>query len=166
MTPTPEFCRPLAVDRIGPGGLMQSIAATETECAALARRFGIPAVRSLGATFHLVRGEAGRIAASATLAGRLTRECVVSLDAFDTDIAESFSVAFVPETMLGEAIDLAGEDEIPYAGGTIDLGEATAEQVALTLDPYPRRPGVALPEAAADAPESPFGRLAERLRRH
>ena len=166
MIATPELSRTLAVERIGPGGLVQSLAATPAECAALARRFAIPAVLSLTATFRLARGEAGRIAASATLTGRLTRDCVVSLEPFETDIAESFAVAFVPEETLGEAVDLAGEDEIPYAGNVIDLGEATAEQVALTLDPYPKRPGVVLPAAATDAPDSPFASIGEQLRRH
>ena len=164
MTPATEFSRLVPVDRIGPGGLVQTVAATEAECAALARRFGVPAVLALWATFRLTRGEAGRIAASAALAARLVRECVLSLEEFEADFAEDFAVAFVPEERLEAAIDLEGEDEIPYAGGAIDLGEAAAEQVALTLDPYPHKPGAVLDAAAEGARESPFAVL--RGRRH
>ena len=41
-------------------------------------------------------------------------------------------------------------------GATIDLGEATVEQLALALDPFPRKPGIALPEEAAEAPDTPI----------
>jgi hypothetical protein len=30
---------------------------------------------------------------------------------------------------------------VPIEGGSIDLGEAVAETMALALDPYPRAPG-------------------------
>ncbi len=162
MTGGPEFSRLVPVDRIGPGGIEQTVTATPAECAALAARLGVPSVLALAATFRLVRGEAGRIAATAALAGRLVRECVVSLEPFETGIAEDFAVAFVPEAALGEAIDLEGVDEIPYAGGAIDLGEAAAEQLALTLDPYPRKPGAALDAAVAGEQESPFAVLRGR----
>ena len=162
MTGRPEFSRPVPADRIGPGGLEQTIEATAAERAALAVRLGVPEVLALAATFRLSRGAAGRIAARAHLAGRLVRECVVSLDPFTADIAEDFSVAFVPEASLDAAIDLEGDDEIPYTGGVIDIGEAVAEQVALTLDPYPRRPGATLAEAAMSDPALPFAALERR----
>jgi len=162
VTAPAEFSRPLAVDRVGAAGLMQRIEATPAECAALAGRLGVPGVPAFAATFRLSRGEAGRIAAQGRLEGRLVRDCVVTLDPFEAPVAEDFAVAFVPEESLGEAIDLEGEDEIPYAGNTIDLGEAAAEQLALTLDPYPRRPGAELPAEAMEAPGSPFAALARR----
>ena len=47
-------------------------------------------------------------------------------------------------------------DEIPYEGDRIDLGEATVEQLALGLDPFPRRPGVrAAPRRSTDADSAP-----------
>ncbi len=164
MIPAPEFSRLVPVDRIGPEGVVQTITATDAECTALARRLGVPAVRALTATFRLSRGDSGRIAAAASLVGRLVRECVVSLDEFETDIAEEFALAFVPQEQLDETIDLEGVDEIAYSGGAIDLGEAAAEQVALTLDPYPRKPGAALDLGSEVGRESPFAVL--RGRRH
>ena len=57
-------------------------------------------------------------------------------------------------------------DEIPYADGMLDLGEAAAEQLALALDPYPRAPGAALPEIADEAEaHRPFAALASLRRR-
>lgn len=52
------------------------------------------------------------------------------------------------------------DDEIPFEGNQIDLGEAAAEQLGLALDPYPRMPGAELPEAEADVELHPFARLA------
>lgn len=162
MTAAPEFSRRLAVERIGPAGLTQRIEASEAECAALAARLGVPALPEFAATFRLRREEAGRIAARGRIEGRIVRECVVSLDPFEAALAEDFTVAFVPGQALDETVDIEGEDEIPYAGGAIDLGEAAAEQVALTLDPYPRRPGAELPAEAGAAGEAPFAALARR----
>ena len=48
---------------------------------------------------------------------------------------------------------LSGEAELvePAPGGVVDIGEAVAQQLSLALDPFPRAPGVAAPEAAAEA---------------
>jgi Large ribosomal RNA subunit accumulation protein YceD len=157
-----EFSRPLALDRLGAAPYEQEVAATAEECAALARRLGIPAVLALSGRFRLHRAEAGRIDAVAELRARLVRECVVTLDEFEADVTESFRVAFVPEGSESEDDDPEADDEIPYAGAAIDLGEAAAEQLALTLDPYPHRPGAELPAEAQESAESPFALLARR----
>ena len=63
-------------------------------------------------------------------------------------------------------MDPEAEDEIPFASGVLDLGEAAAEQLGLALDPYPRQPGVALPELELelDGTPHPFAALAARRR--
>lgn len=160
MTLAPEFSRPVAVDRIGPKGLDTEVTAGEAECAALAQRLQVPAVLALACRFRLTPAEAGRVEAEATLRARLVRECVVSLEPFETALVERFEAVFVPEGAESATLDLAAPDEIPYAHGAIDLGEAAAEQLALTLDPYPHKPGVALPEP--EAPPSPFAVLRRR----
>jgi len=62
-----------------------------------------------------------------------------------------------------EPESLDGPDEIPYTGGLIDLGAALAEQLALSLPPYPRKPGAELPPEARDDSANPFAALS-RLR--
>ena len=54
-------------------------------------------------------------------------------------------------------------DEIPYEAETIDLGEATAEQLGLALDPWPRIEGATVPEIEDEDDGSPFAILARRL---
>ncbi len=143
-----EFPRPLAVERIGAGVSEHVVAATPAECAALALRVGVPELHSLECRFRLHRGERGRIAAAGHLRARLVRECVVSLDLFETEMAEDFTVAFVPEGQESDDQDPESEDEVPYSGGAIDLGEA-AEAPAEEIPELPQEAPV---EAPAEAP--------------
>jgi hypothetical protein len=130
----------------------------------VARRLGIPAIASLTCQFALRRWEGATIQAEGRLRARVTQTCVVTTEDFGSDIAEDFEIRFVPEGMESEDIDLDAPDEIPYAGATVDLGEATTEQLALALDPFPKKPGAEIPAEAQDLPETPFAALA-RLRR-
>ncbi len=167
---TPEFHRPLPADRVPRTGLEQVVEADASECAALASRLGVPAVLALTCRFRL-RAQADRaIQAEGRLQARVVRTCVVSLDDFESDVTEDFRVRFVParpdlpDVEDPEELDPDSDDEIPFEGGTLDLGEAATEQLALALDPYPRKPGAEMPEEPGDATLSPFAALA-RLRR-
>ena len=167
--PPPELHRPLALDRIAPHGLTMVVTATPEECAALAVRLRIQAVHALSCRFHLHKLPGGKVAAEGALRARITQTCVVSLDEFTADLTERFAVRFVPSGTETDddlaASDLEAEDEIPYDGVFIDPGEAAAEQLALALDPYPRKPDATLPETAADPDISPFAALAARRRK-
>ncbi len=162
----PELHRPLAVDRIGPAGLAEEVRADEAECRALALRMAIPAVLDFVCRFALTAEPGGVVRAEGHLRARVVRDCVVTLDAFETVTEERFRVRFVPAGRQSDDDDPESDDEIAYQGGTIDLGEAAAEQLALALDPYPRKPGVALPEAGEAPAASPFAALARRQPRH
>jgi uncharacterized metal-binding protein YceD (DUF177 family) len=142
---TPEFSRMLPLSRIGRAGAAMDIAANEAERALLAKRLGIAGIEALRCQFQLHALPGGAIAADGVLTARVIQICVVSLDPFAQDIAESFTLRFVPEASLTASIDPETEDEIPIVGDALDLGEAAAEQLALSLDPYPRSPGAALP---------------------
>jgi hypothetical protein len=164
--PPPELHRPLPLDRIGPAGLEQVVTADAAECAALARRLGVPAVGALSCRYRLTSGPAGVVFAEAHMQALIRRVCVLSLEEFDAAVDERFRLRFVPSGSESDDIDPESDDEIPYEAATIDLGEATAEQLALTLDSYPRQPGAELPEGATAAPESAFAALARRFPRN
>jgi uncharacterized metal-binding protein YceD (DUF177 family) len=161
---TPEFSRPQRADSVPDTGMAREISATPDECAAIARRLLIPAVASLHCEFHLVAMQGGLVIAHGRLHSRLTRECVVTLEEFETSTADRFTVHFVPEGHAGGDDDPDSPDEIAYRGLEVDLGEAAVEQLALALDPYPRKPGAVLPAEAAEPEAHPFEALA-RLRR-
>jgi uncharacterized metal-binding protein YceD (DUF177 family) len=147
----PELHRPVRVSRIGQDGMEAVVEATEAERAALAARMRLPAILALRARFALAREGDDIVAATGRLEATVVQTCVVSLDDFESALTEAFAVRFVPEGTESDDPDPESVDDIPYAGDTIDLGEATAEQLALALDPYPRRPGAELPASAADA---------------
>nr|WP_294545364.1 DUF177 domain-containing protein [uncultured Rhodopila sp.] len=156
---TPEFHRPVSLDRIGAHGLDMTVEATAAECAALAERMKLPAVLAVSCTFHLFREGRDRVLARGHLKARVTQICVVSVDEFDADVEEVFQVRFVPSGEESEDVDPESDDEIPYEGNLVDLGEAAAEQLGLALDPYPRKPGAALTEPDAEAKPYPFAAL-------
>jgi hypothetical protein len=161
----PELHRPVPIERIGEAGLEQRIEARTLELAALARRLDVPAVASFRCDFRLRRalGAApGIIAADGRLEARVSRVCVVSLDEFEAELKLDFRVRFVPAALESDEIDLEADDDIPYNDGEIYLGEAAVQELALALDPYPRKPGAELPAEAAKNVRSPFAALSRR----
>lgn len=162
---TPELSRSVAAERIGAAPFEMRVEASADECRALAARMRIPAVLSLSCDFRLRRERAEMIGAEGRLRARVIQICVVTLDEFETEMAEAFTLRFVPAGAEAEEIDPEAEDEIAYAGKMLDLGEAAVEQLALALDPYPRKPGASLPDEAP-APASPFAGLGAARDRH
>jgi uncharacterized metal-binding protein YceD (DUF177 family) len=156
---TPEFHRPISLDRIGPHGLDLTIEATPAECSALAVRMNLPAVLAVSCEFHLIRETRDKVLARGVLRATVTQTCVISLDDFDSPVGETFQVRFVPSGEESDDIDPESDDEIPFEGNLIDLGEAAAEQLGLALDPYPRMPGVELPATEDDPDPHPFAAL-------
>jgi uncharacterized metal-binding protein YceD (DUF177 family) len=154
-----EFPRPMTLDRIGAQGLTMTIDATEAECAALAERMGLPAVYAVSCGFRLVRESRDKVLAHGHLRARVVRTCVISLEDFETEVEDRFDVRFVPSGEEDEDVDPDSVDEIPFEGNMIDLGEAAAEQLGLALDPYPRMPGVEMPEVEDDPEPHPFAVL-------
>ena len=168
----PEFSRPVAVAGIEAGRAASvAIEASSAEREALAARLRIPGLLRLACRFTLRpepgKGEQGRIVAEGRLEARVAQTCVVSLEPFEADVVEDFVIHFTAGSLPDEADDdPLAPDEVPYDGTTIDLGEAAAEQLALALDPFPRRPGAVLPaDDAGDGPANPFAALAG-LKRH
>ena len=197
MSQQPELSRRIQVRTLGaarPGtvALDTVLEAGAAECVALARRLDVPVVHSVQCRFRLSGADAsGRVVADGLLQASLDQVCVATLDEFTTTVTEQFTVRFLPANQMpdqrpsgdgtredGEAaLDPDEDDDLPYVNGTIDLGEAAAEQLALALDPYPRKPGAALPpeigsvdhpdeeaEAATQERPSPFAVLAAQRR--
>jgi uncharacterized metal-binding protein YceD (DUF177 family) len=156
---TPEMSRPIPVDRVGEG-LRYVVNSTEAERQAVAVRMGLVALPEFTCVFELRRADRNCVMAAGELRARAVQTCVISLETFEEEIVEDFLVRFVPDGKQTEDVDLEAEDEIPYVGTTLDLGEAATEQLALALDPFPRKPGASLPsEEEQNAPKGPFAAL-------
>jgi uncharacterized metal-binding protein YceD (DUF177 family) len=160
----PELHRPLALDRIGARATDIAVEASPEERAAVAGRLLVVGIPVLQCAFRLARVAGGIIEAQGHLQARVLRTCVVSLDEFEAGVDERFSLRFVPAGTESDDPDPEAEDEVPYTGDFLDLGEAAVEQLALALDPYPRKPHAELPATETEAPEHPFAALAS-LRR-
>ncbi|NLI26645.1 MAG: DUF177 domain-containing protein [Acetobacter sp.] len=153
----PEFSRRVAAGRVGIHGLDMKVAATEAECRALAKRFGLPAILSLTCQFRLTEVPGHTIQGEGRLHARVVQNCVVTLDEFTEQVRENFTVRFMPVSRIvsGQHEDPDSPDVIPFEGDSLDLGEAAAEQLGLILEPYPRRPGAKLPAEACSDEELP-----------
>lgn len=167
----PEFSRPISVARLGSDPVYHRIDAKPDEAAALAIRFGIPAVHHLEAAVSLQRRPGGDIVFSAELRAAVTQSCVVTLAPLEVTVDEPFTLVFRAGIDEDEADRIALEDledEIiePLIDDVIDMGEVVAQQLALALDPYPRSPelptegeGLVFGDGDLDAPlkpENPF----------
>ena len=124
----------------------------------------LPAIQSLECRFELNCDNNGvSVLAEGHLLAEVTQTCVTSAEDFAARVEETFSIRFVPAGTERDDPDPDLPDEIPYEGDTIDLGEATAEQLGLALDPWPRIEGATVPMIDDDDDRSPFGILAQRL---
>ncbi|KEO87862.1 DNA-binding protein [Erythrobacter sp. JL475] len=152
--PTSELSRPIKVKGL-PGDAVV-IEADAGERAALARRFGLPGIDSLRAEIDLEqRGKA--IRATGTLKAAIRQACAISGEDFPANIEEPIDLRFVEETGLpapdDEEIEIELEaddcDEIEYSGDMFDLGEAVAQSLGLSIDPYAEGPNADAARKAA-----------------
>jgi uncharacterized metal-binding protein YceD (DUF177 family) len=169
---TPEFSRLLPVAQIGMNETSRTIEATPDECARIAERLGLPSLISLSATFRITRQAGGdEYLAQGRLQARAVRTCVVSLDDFTEPTDIVFTIRFVTEeTSEDEALEAPydyeeGPDEVLYENDTLDLGEAAVQEYALSLAPYPRKPGAKVAEFSQEA-ANPFAVLRNLPRRN
>ena len=97
----------------------------------------------------------------------IRQTCGVSLEPFDTPLSGAFVVrvapmgspAIAPET-AEVSIDPEAEDPPDVLEGEdIDVGAYLVEHLALEVDPFPRKPGVAFEPPPPEAPASPFAVL-------
>lgn len=174
--PGKEFSHVVEVDRIGPQGLQMQLEAGQAARTALARRLRILGIQSLKADVNLVpEALAGHYRLTGRISAEVEQACVVSLEPVSQQINEVFLRRFGPETAAEIEI---GDDEAewldpdaddppdPVIGGLIDIGEVVAEELALALDPYPRKQGAEVPDSYREGAEegakiSPFAALAK-----
>lgn len=172
----PEFSRPIRIDTLGPGARTIEMEASAEERAALAERFGLISVESLAARVDVARS-GDVVTASGRLAAAVVHACVATGEPVPESVDEPFAIAFHPQPSDGgsadEEIEL-GEAELDiifYDSALVDIGEAVAETLSLSIDPYPRSPGAEEvlrkagvvseeDEAEQRAASGPFGKLA------
>lgn len=173
-----EFSHVVDVERVPTDGMSLRLSAGEAERQSLARRFRIPGVLALTAQVRIEPdlALAGGYRVSGRFEAEVEQTCVVSLEPVRQSVSESFERSFSPVAKMAPPASEAGEEaewldpEIadppdPLVDGRIDIGEVVAEEVALALDPYPRKAGAGLPQGySPDSDETaritPFAALA------
>ena len=166
-----EFSRLFRLDALAREPRRVRIEAEPDERDALAARFELVSVDALAAEAELGRhGET--VIAAGFLRARVTQSCIATAEPVEAAVEEEFRVEFRPLPAGGDAeevVELVADelDVIFYDGSQVDLGEAVAQTLALSLDPYPRSPAAEAAlreagvqdEAEARAASSPFAVL-------
>jgi uncharacterized metal-binding protein YceD (DUF177 family) len=104
-----------------------------------------------------------------TWSARVTYSCGLTLEPFDADLEGAFTVRAVPPSSpLAESsapgadveLDLEADDPPDVLEGeTLDLAAYLVEDLALGLDPFPRKPGAVFAAPEPSGPDSPFAVL-------
>jgi len=147
--PLPEFPRPIVVDHLNVGEARFEITAEADELAALAERFELVSLDALRAEITLFRAAGSPVVRmNAHFVADVVQSCVVTLEPVSGHLDARFSRLYAPPVEEEEKrreveVPPDGEDPPePFVDGTIDIGEAVAEQLSLELPPFPRAPGV------------------------
>ena len=155
--PKSEIERIFDLDRMGSGSAALDIVASDSERAALAKRFGFLDLPVFSARVTVDRHPGKRVVVEGRLRGKIVQACILTLDPVTQDLDDTFQLVFAqditderdPES--GEAILSASLDAPePLTGNLLDVGELVAEQLSLAADPYPRRPGAKLEDVMPD----------------
>jgi Large ribosomal RNA subunit accumulation protein YceD len=140
---TPEFSHPVSIELIGDGGHDIALAADADARRRLAGRFGWIGIEALSARMTLTQ-RAGSIDATGHLNAVVEQKCVATGDPVRETVDTDFALRFVDTALLGtqQVVELSDDDldVIDYTGNSIDAGEAVAQTLALSVDPYPRCP--------------------------
>jgi uncharacterized metal-binding protein YceD (DUF177 family) len=165
---TDRFAHRLKLDQVRDGERVELVA-DEAERKAIAERLGLNGLDCLQAHATLTK-KGALVEADGRIVASLEQNCVVTGAPVPSHIDEHFSMIFMPEPQGNRsdeevALGPADCDVVFYDGGTIDLGSAIADTLALSLNPYPRSAGAgaALKEAGilTEAEAGPFAALAQ-----
>lgn len=153
----------VSVARLPQKGVSVTIEADAVQRAALAREHGLSAVSGWQAKLEVKPWKRNGVNVAGRVKADIVQSCVVTLEPLEVHIDEPVEGLFLPEnSKLGrEGFDHAGEIVLDadgpdspetFAGDTVDVGALAEQFFALAIDPYPRKPGVAL-DVAGDEDE-------------
>ncbi|MBX3581115.1 MAG: DUF177 domain-containing protein [Rhizobiaceae bacterium] len=164
------------VSRLPQKGMQIRIEADQDQRQKLAEAHGLLAVERFAAELHVAPWKRNGVKVSGKVDADITQQCVVTLEPVEAKIREDVQGLFLPDdSKLGRLgfeeggeihLDADGPDSPEtFSGDTIDVGALAEEFFGLAIDPYPKKPGVALPlPGDEETPEEPEGPLQEKLR--
>lgn len=145
MTPNSknEFSHSVSIEKIFHERGRTSCEASSEECAALANRFRILAIKALRADclFEKYEGAWKGYHLNGTLTATIVQSCIATNQPVEENICVPLDVYLfssfhatqdIPETLEEEDIEFIDED------GKVDIGEIVAQYLSLSINPYPR----------------------------
>src|ERR1043165_1036147 len=90
----PELERVVDIERMGPGGPALEIAASDSERAALAKRFGFLGLPAFSARVTVDRRPGGQVVVEGRLRGKIVQACILTLDPVTQELDETFRLIF------------------------------------------------------------------------
>ncbi|MBF0248374.1 MAG: DUF177 domain-containing protein [Alphaproteobacteria bacterium] len=139
----------MAVSSLAHQAMDMDIVASDRERAALAERLKIDRLDALNAHALLTLLPSGDVRLDVRFQARVTQTCSITLDPVHGEVSRAFTTTYSAHADEdwghGEEEFTDLDDDIeppePIIGGTIDVGEAVVEQLALEIDPFPRVKG-------------------------
>ncbi|MBT5109764.1 MAG: DUF177 domain-containing protein [Rhodospirillaceae bacterium] len=160
-----EFSRVFDTATVGREARAVELTASAAECAALARRLDLEAVKALSASLRVARvGKGPLFRVTGALVADVVQRCVASLEPIEAHIEESVDFRYGPgeNSASKRDLDIEFDDQDPpepMDGDLIELGEPVAQFFSLALDPYPQLPDLDKegwsPEESAGAAAAP-----------
>lgn len=139
---SPEFSHPVVVDNIPNKGLRVKLQPSAEELILLMDRFNLLVLDNVKVAIHVKPLAGGyKMRVMGSLHADVTQACIVNLTPVSSQIDEEFQLDFAPPTYIEHDVELSLEDDDAYEpieDGVLDLGEITAQQLSLAIDPYPR----------------------------
>ena len=117
----------------------------ESECTALAARFGFAAVARLSARLKVKRAGPGHWNVTGKLQAEVTQLCGVTGEPVPESVDFTIEERYCLASEEGTDIDVSLDGFEPLVDGAIDLGEVVAQTLAISVNPWPR---------SVDAPHS------------
>ena len=168
----PELSRTVKAEDIPKKGRMVLLRPNDDELKAIAKRLELVTLSMFDGEIK-VQPEPGReISVRGMIRAGFTQNCVISGDLVATEVEFELFRMFAedadPFDGLGrdeeDVIDPNVDDADPIIDGHIDVGEASVEELALRIPPYPKAEGVNFDESTftndpKDEKENPFSVL-------
>ncbi len=149
---------------LGPDEACFSLSADAVEREELTRRFDLVSIGRLDADLGLKWVRGGQVLClRGTVGAEITQTCVVTLAPVRNNIEETFEILYQPApagTVPGDQFEGVDESKDggkegnfpagpdagiePFYGDSLDIAEMAARELALAIDPYPRKSGVKL----------------------
>ena len=158
--PDLPYSEPVRLHQLG-SGVKRILEPDASTRARIVRALDLASMDAFTAEMELVPSPGGwRL--SGRIRASLAQTCGITLEPLPIEIDAPFAITLAESVEEdSEEIIITLDDESPdlIENGQIDLGQYAVEQLALRLDPFPRKPGAEFVQPPEPAEISPFAVL-------